>query len=63
MLVSPFFMVTTLVSFGGLTKGCEALMEICGCQISEAILLQCSKLVAERLAPTIQRIAEHLSAT
>ncbi len=39
-------------------RTCEALEAICGCQISEASLLQWSELAAERLVPTMERIAE-----
>ena len=39
-------------------RTCEALEAICGCQISEATLIQWSELAAERLAPTIERIAD-----
>jgi transposase len=39
-------------------RTCEALAAICGCQLSEATLLQWSELAAERLAPTVERIAE-----
>ena len=36
-------------------RTCEALAAICGCQLSEATLLQWSELPAERLAPTVER--------
>ena len=39
-------------------RTCEALAAICGCQIAEATLLQWSEVAAERLAPTVERIAE-----
>src|SRR6266852_3682896 len=39
-------------------RTCEALAAICGCQIAEATLLQWSELAAERLAPTVERMAE-----
>src|SRR5579864_4430681 len=39
-------------------RTCEALASICGCQISEATLLHWSELAAERLAPTVERIAD-----
>jgi transposase len=42
---------------------CEALAAICGCPISEATLIQWSELAAERLAPTVERIAELIVAS
>jgi transposase len=39
-------------------RTCEALAAMCGCQIAEATLIQWSELAAQRLAPTIERIAE-----
>ncbi len=39
-------------------RTCEALAAICGHQISEATLIQWSELAAERLAPTVERIAD-----
>jgi transposase len=44
-------------------RTCEALMAICGCHLSEATLLQWSELAAERLAPTIERIADLIAAS
>src|SRR5260370_506878 len=44
-------------------RTCEALAAICGCQISEATLLQWSELAAERLAPAVERIAELIVAS
>jgi len=44
-------------------RTCEALAALCGCHISEATLLQWSELAAERLAPTVERIAELLVAS
>jgi transposase len=44
-------------------RTCEALAALCGCQIAEATLLQWSELAAERLAPTVERIAELLVAS
>jgi hypothetical protein len=44
-------------------RTCEALAAICGCQISEGTLLQWSELAAERLAPTVERIAELIVAS
>ena len=44
-------------------RTCEALAAICGCQIAEATLLQWSELAAERLAPTVERIATLLVAS
>src|SRR6266436_7482598 len=44
-------------------RTCEALAAICGCQISEGTLIQWSELAAERLAPTVERIAELLMAS
>jgi transposase len=44
-------------------RTCEALASICGCQISEGTLIQWSELAAERLAPTVERIADLLVAS
>lgn len=44
-------------------RTCEALAALCGCQISEATLLRWSDLAAERLAPTVERIADLLVAS
>ncbi len=44
-------------------RTCEALAALCGCQISEASVLQWSELAAERLAPTVERIAELIAAS
>ncbi len=44
-------------------RTCEALVAICGCQISEATLIQWSELAAERLAPTVERIADLIAAS
>jgi transposase len=44
-------------------RTCQALAAICGCQISEGTLIQWSELAAERLAPTVERIAELLVAS
>jgi transposase len=44
-------------------RTCEALAAICGCQISEGTLLQWSELAAERLVPTVERIAELIVAS
>src|SRR5207237_10750116 len=44
-------------------RTCEALAALCGCQISEATLLQWSELAAERLATTVERIAELIGAS
>jgi transposase len=44
-------------------RTCETLAALCGCQISEATLLQWEELAAERLAPTIERIAELIAAS
>jgi len=44
-------------------RTCEALVAICGCQLSEGTLLQWSALAAERPAPTVERIAELLVAS
>jgi transposase len=44
-------------------RTCEALASICGCQIAEGTLIQWSELAAERLAPTVERIAELLVAS
>src|SRR6266699_3634488 len=44
-------------------RTCEALAAICGCQIAEATRLPWNKLAAERLAPTVERIAELIGAS
>jgi transposase len=44
-------------------RTCEALAALCGCQISEGTLIEWSDLAAERLAPTVERIAELLVAS
>jgi transposase len=44
-------------------RTCEALAAICGCQISEGTLIQWSEVAAERLAPTVERIAELIVAS
>jgi len=44
-------------------RTCEALAALCGCQISEGTLIEWSELAAERLAPTVERIAELLVAS
>ncbi|HEY6410068.1 MAG TPA: IS66 family transposase [Ktedonobacteraceae bacterium] len=44
-------------------RTCEALAAMCGCHIWEATLLQWSELAAERLAPTVERIAELIVAS
>ena len=44
-------------------RTCEALAAICGCQIAEATLIQWSQLAAERLAPTVERIADLIAAS
>jgi hypothetical protein len=44
-------------------RTCEALEAICGGQISEASLLQGSELASERLGPTMERIAELITAS
>src|SRR5947208_3054541 len=44
-------------------RTCEALAAICGCQIAEATLIQWSELAAERLTPTVERIAELIAAS
>src|SRR6266700_6642393 len=44
-------------------RTCEALAALCGCQISEGTLIQWSELAAERLAPTVARIAELIVAS
>jgi transposase len=41
-------------------RTCEVLAALCGCQLSEGTLIQWSELAAERLAPTVERIAELL---
>ncbi len=44
-------------------RTCEALAAICGCQISAASLIEWSELAAERLAPTVERIADLIAAS
>jgi transposase len=44
-------------------RTCEALEALCGCQISEGTLIAWSELAAERLAPTVERIAELIGAS
>jgi transposase len=44
-------------------RTCEALAAICGCQISEGTLIKWSELAAERLAPTVERIADLIVAS
>ena len=44
-------------------RTCEVLAALCGCQISEGTLVQWDNLAAERLAPTIERIAELIVAS
>jgi len=44
-------------------RTCEALAALCGCHISEGTLLQWSELAAERLAPTVEYIAELIVAS
>ncbi len=44
-------------------RTCEALAALCGCHISEGTLLQWSELAAERLAPTVERIADLIAAS
>src|SRR6266567_880373 len=39
-------------------RTCEALAALCGCQIAEGTLIEWSELAAERLAPTVEHIAE-----
>src|SRR5258708_4086081 len=44
-------------------RTCQALAALCGCQISEATLIQWSELAAERLEPTVERIADLIAAS
>jgi transposase len=44
-------------------RTCEALAALCGCHFSEATRLPWSELAAERLAPTIERIADLIAAS
>ena len=44
-------------------RTCEALEAICGSQISEATLIQWSELAAERLASTVEHIADLIAAS
>src|SRR5712691_2714136 len=39
-------------------RTCEVLAALCGCHLSGGTLVQWSELAAERLAPTVERIAE-----
>jgi transposase len=44
-------------------RTCEALEALCGCHISEGTLIEWSELAAERLLPTVERIAELIAAS
>lgn len=44
-------------------RTCDALASLCGCQLSEATVLQWSEVASQRLAPTVERIAELLVAS
>src|SRR6266699_4647230 len=44
-------------------RTCQALAALCGCQIAEGTLIEWSELAAERLAPTVEHIAELLVAS
>jgi transposase len=44
-------------------RTCETLEALCGCQLSEATLIQWASVAAERLAPTMERIADLLVAS
>jgi transposase len=44
-------------------RTCDALASLCGCHLSEATLLAWSEIASERLAPSMQRIAELLVAS
>ena len=44
-------------------RTCEALAALCGCQIAEGTLIEWSDLAAERLAPTVERIADLIAAS
>jgi transposase len=44
-------------------RTCEALQAICGCQISEGTLVHWGETCAERLGPTIERIADLLASS
>ena len=44
-------------------RTCQALAALCGCQLSEGTLIQWSELAAERLAPTVERIADLIAAS
>ncbi len=44
-------------------RTCQALAAICGCQIAEATRLPWSELAAERLAPTVEHIADLIAAS
>jgi transposase len=44
-------------------RTCQARASICGCQISEATLLQWSAVAAQRLAPTVERIGDLIAAS
>jgi transposase len=44
-------------------RTCEALAALCGCHLSEGTLIQWSELASERLAPTVERIADLIAAS
>lgn len=44
-------------------RTCEVLAVLCGCHIAEATLLQWSEVAAERLVPTVERIADLIAAS
>jgi transposase len=44
-------------------RTCQALAALCGCQVSEATRLPWSELAAQRLAPTVERIADLIAAS
>lgn len=44
-------------------RTCQALAALCGCQLSEATVLQWSEVAAARLGPTVARIADLIVAS
>lgn len=44
-------------------RTCDTLAALCGCHLCEATLLQWSEVASQRLAPTIERIAELVAAS
>jgi transposase len=44
-------------------RTCQALAALCGCHLSEGTLVEWSELAAERLVPTVERIADLIAAS